>query len=100
MTNDELAARIVVLEALAVAALGVAIRFGQVPLPAEYVVSILDSVKGIVRFRLAGDFDEKLSPAGQVEASRYLEYVLSEFSESVISPRKRDGGPKTDGDKG
>lgn len=84
MTNDELAARIVVLESMVVAALGAAIRFGSAPLSAPQVVPILNAVKHTVRARLADDFDEKLSPEGEVEADRYLDHVLSQFSESII----------------
>jgi hypothetical protein len=97
LSNDDLAGRILVLEALAVAALGAALRFGRVVVAPEQAIEILNGVKSVVRNRIA-DPEEPISSAGEAEAYRYLDYVLSQFSESVI-PKRRDQGPQRDGDK-
>jgi hypothetical protein len=96
-TTDELAARIIVLEAMTMAALGAAIRFGRAAVPPEGVILILNSVKSAVRARMQQE-SERLSSGGKAEADRYLDYVLSEFSESLI-PRKSDPGQQKDRDK-
>jgi hypothetical protein len=92
-----LAGRIIALEALVVAALGVAVRFGRVTLTAERVIPILDGVKATVRNRIA-DPDEPLSAAGEKEAHRYLDHILSNFSQSVI-PKKDGQGPQKSRDR-
>jgi hypothetical protein len=65
MTNDELAARIVVLEAMTMASLGAAVRFGRAVLPPESVILILDEVKNAARLRIQ---QEGLSSGGMAEA--------------------------------
>lgn len=92
LSNDELAGRILVLEALAVAALGAAMRFGRAQLQPEPAIETLSLVKGVVRNRIA-DPEEPISRAGEIEAYRYLDYVLSQFSKSAI-PKRRDQGPQ------
>ena len=73
--KDELAARVIVLEAMTMASLGVAMRVGRVT--PENGIPVVDSVKNAVRFRLK---QEKLSPGGTAEADRYLNHLLSNFS--------------------
>jgi hypothetical protein len=97
LSNDELAGRILALESLVVAALGIAIRYGRTPFFAEQVIPVLDSVKKTVRNRIA-DPDEKISAAGEAETYRYLDHILSNFSESVI-PKRPDQEPKRNPDK-
>jgi hypothetical protein len=98
LSNDELAGRILVLEALAVAALGAALRFGRAVVPPEQSIEILNLVKGVVRNRIA-DPEELISASGEAEAYRYLDHVLSNFSEQVV-PKRRDPKPQTDGGTG
>ncbi len=73
--KDELAARVIVLEAVTMASLGVAMRVGRVT--PENAVPVLDNVKKVVSLRLQ---QEKLSPGGTAEADRYLDHLLSVFS--------------------
>jgi len=80
--KDELAARLIVLEAMTMASLGVAMRVGRVT--TGNAVPVLDNVKNAVRLRLK---QEKLSPEGTAEADRYLHHLLREFSEWLF-PRK------------
>jgi hypothetical protein len=95
LSNNELAGRILVLEALVVAALGAAFRFGRAVVPPEQSIEILNLVKGAVRNRIA-DPAEPISAAGEAEAYHYLDHVLSNFSEQVV-PKRRDPKPRTDG---
>jgi hypothetical protein len=72
-TNDELEARVIVLEGMAITALGMAIRYGRFDYPPERVVELLNAVKRMVRGRVR---QEKLSPSGNAEAERYLDHGL------------------------
>jgi hypothetical protein len=86
MTNDELTARIQVVEAFAVAALLAAIKWHKPAFGADHVVTTMDAIKRFVQARIAGS-PEQLSAAGLAEADRYLDDVLSQFSEAVsIAP--------------
>ena len=96
LSSDEVAGRVLVLEALVVAALGLALRPKTSTSP-EFAVEVLNAVKGIVRSRIANP-DERLSANGEREAYRYLDQVLSDFSEQVIAKR-RDQEPKKEPDK-
>jgi hypothetical protein len=96
--NDELGARILVLEAFAMAALGMSLRVGK-SIPPEQVIGILDGAKKAVVARMA-DKAETLSAAGEAEAHRYLDFLMSHFSEWLIpKPKPPDQEPRTERDK-
>ena len=96
MTNDELAGRILVLEAFAIAALGMTLRVGKA-IPPELVIPILDGVKKSAVARMT-DEAERLSAAGEAEAHRYLDYLMSNFSEWLI-PKPGNPWQQTKRDK-
>jgi hypothetical protein len=94
LTNEELAGRILALEALAVTALGTAMLGHGLLSKPQKAVDLLNSAKGIVR-RRAADPAERISQQGEAEAFAYLDHVLSNFSEQVIqsareAPKKAD----------
>jgi hypothetical protein len=82
---DELAGRMIVLEAMAMAALGGAIRPITEAAAPDKFVRVLNGVKRAVQIRIQEEQDSgALSPAGGAEAVHYLDLVLSMFSESLI----------------
>jgi hypothetical protein len=85
-SNDELAGRVLVLEAFVMAAIAGYVRVGgpnASRLPAERIIPILNGVKGAVKNRMA-DEREQVSAACREEANQYLDYLTSHFSEEVI----------------
>jgi hypothetical protein len=92
LTAKQLAGRVIVLEALVVAALGMIMRVGRRRLYAEDIIPVLEGAKQTIRRRIA-DPDEAISADGETEAYRYLDHVLSNFSEQVI-PKKPGQEPQ------
>ena len=85
LTVDDLAARIIVLEAMTMTAWGAAFRYGRDVITPELAIPILNTIKKSAGLRVQ---QEGLSAAGQAEAARYTDFVLSEFSESVARKKK------------
>ena len=81
------------LEALVVAALDAITRIGRKTLYAEDVIPILDGIKETVRRRIA-DPNEAISVAGEAEAYRYLDHVLSIFFGTVDPEKTRSRASK------
>ena len=82
-TNDELVGRIIVLEAMVMASLGLAAK-GPTNLSAEMIVEMLNGVKSAIGGRL---IQEGVAPDGIAEAQRYVDDVLLQFSQS-LSPKR------------
>ena len=88
LTPDELAGRLIVLEAMAMVALGGAIRPITEAATPDKFVRILNGVKRAVQIRIQEEQEMgALSLGGGAEAVHYLDVVLSMFSESLI-PRQ------------
>ena len=82
---DELAGRMLVLEAMAMVALGGAIRPITEAATPEKFVRVLNGVKRAVHIRIEEERESgALSAGGGAEAIHYLDLVLSMFSESLI----------------
>jgi hypothetical protein len=77
-TIAELEGRIIALEALVMAALGLAAR--PTSLSTELIVEMLNGVKAAIGGRL---IQEGVASDGIAEAHRYVDEVLSQFSESL-----------------
>lgn len=95
MTNDELAARMIVLEAFSMGALGLAMQIVGVKLTKRQMINLTDGVKAAALGRLE---QEAISRAGRVEGVAYLDELLSAFSEKFVPPgagqSKRKGHDK------
>ena len=63
-----------------------ALRYGRFDYAPEQVIKLLDTVKKTVLGRVE---QGKLTPKGNAEGERYLDYLLSEYSEHLIP--KKDG---------
>jgi hypothetical protein len=81
-TIDELEGRIIALEALVMAALGLAAR--PTSLSTELIIEMLKGVKSAIGGRL---IQEGIAQDGIAEAQRYVDDVLAQFSES-LSPKR------------
>jgi hypothetical protein len=87
-TNDQLEARIFVLESFAIAALAGYVRIagtGGTPLPAERIIKLLDSIKDSAQRRMEL---ENISDAARADADLFLDMMMSEFSEHLIPKPK------------
>jgi len=85
LTADELSGRMIVLEAMAMVALGGAIRPITEAATPDKFVRVLNGVKRAVQIRIQEEQESgALSPDGGAEAIHYLDLVLSMFSESLI----------------
>jgi hypothetical protein len=82
-TTNELEGRIIVLEAMVMAALGLAAR-RPTNLSAELIIEMLNNVKSAIGSRL---IQEGIAQDGIAEAQRYVDEVLSQFWESMIPKR-------------
>jgi hypothetical protein len=78
-TINELEGRIIVLEAMVMAALGLAPR-RPTNLSAELIIEMLNNVKSAIGSRL---IREGVAQDGIAEAQRYVDEVLSQFWESL-----------------
>ena len=88
LTAEESAGRMLVLEAMAMVALGGAMRPITEPATPEKFVLVLNGVKRAVHIRIQHEQEGgTLSASGAAEAIHYLDLVLSMFSESLI-PRR------------
>jgi hypothetical protein len=86
MTKDEMAARMLVIEVFAMAALATVLRLQKPRLPPKKAVIILDSIKKTARGRLK---QEKVSQKAFSAGDAYLDHLLSEFSEHLLTRRSR-----------
>jgi hypothetical protein len=82
-TIDELQARIIVLETMVMAALGLAAR-RPTNFSAELIIEMLNGVKSAIGARL---IQEGITQDGIAEARCYVDEVLSQFSESLLVER-------------
>ena len=82
-TSDELQGRIIVLEAMVMASLGLAAR-QSANFSVEMIIELLNGVKSAIGAHL---IQEGVSQDGIAEAQRYLDEVLSQFSESLLLGR-------------
>jgi hypothetical protein len=85
-TTDELQGRIIILEAMVMAALGLAAR-RPTNLSAELIIEMLNNVKSAIGGRL---IEEGVAQDGIAEAQRYVDEVLAQFWESLKPNRARD----------
>jgi hypothetical protein len=88
-TTDELQGRIIVLEAMVMAALGLAAR-RPTNLSAELIIEMLNNVKSAIGGRL---IEEGVAQDGIAEAQRYVDEVLAQFWES-LKPNRALEQPK------
>jgi hypothetical protein len=88
-TTDELQGRIIVLEAMVMAALGLAAR-RPTNLSAELIIEMLNNVKSAIGGRL---IEEGVAQDGIAEAQRYVDEVLAQFWES-LKPNRAPEQPK------
>ena len=95
LSGDELAGRMIVLEAMAMVALGGAIRpINEAASPEKFVL-VLNGVKRAVQIRVQQEQDYgTLTDRGGAEAIRYLDLVLSMFSETLIPKRVPSASPR------
>jgi hypothetical protein len=82
-TNNELVGRIIVLEAMVMAAIGLAAR-RPTNLSAELIIEMLNGVKSAIGGRL---IQEGIAQDGVAEAQRYVDEVLSQFSQNLMLKR-------------
>jgi hypothetical protein len=82
-TNDELVGRIIVLEAMVMAAIGLAAR-RPTNLSAELIIEMLNGVKSAIGGRL---IQEGIAQDGVAEAQHYVDEVLSQFWQNLIPKR-------------
>jgi hypothetical protein len=85
-TTDELQGRIIVLEAMVMAALGLAAK-RPTNLSAELIIEMLNTVKSAIGGRL---IQEGVAQDGIAEAQRYVDEVLAQFWESLKPNRSPD----------
>jgi hypothetical protein len=88
-TTDELHGRIIVLEAMVMAALGLAAK-RPTTLSAELIIEMLNNVKSAIGCRL---IQEGVAQDGIAEARRYVDEVLAQFWASLRSGDSSIDGP-------
>jgi hypothetical protein len=85
-TIDELEGRIIVLEAMVMAAIGLAAKRPTNFSP-ELIIEMLNGVKSAIGSRL---IQEGVAQDGIAEAQRYVDEVLSQFWESLKPKQSHD----------
>jgi hypothetical protein len=88
-TTNELQGRIIVLEAMVMAALGLAAK-RPTNLSAELIIEMLNNVKSAIGSRL---IQEGVAQDGIAEAQRYVDEVLAQFWASLRSGDSSKDGP-------
>ena len=91
-TTDELEGRVIVLEAMVMAAVGLAAK-RPTNFSAELIIEMLSGVKCAIGGRL---IKEGVAQDGIAEAQRYVDEVLAQFWESLkpkLSPDRPIDGP-------
>lgn len=91
MTNDEMAARIIVLESFAIAAMHSVFALSRGDEATRIKASMLKHVTGAVKFRAKA---MGLSESAVAEAGDYADFLTSYLSESLSSQRPPEQEPQ------